>query len=111
MPDSWHDKSVNELAARLVTDPTHGLPQHEAVERLAKVGPNELRKGEAVSPPAILASQFSSLVVWVLIAAALVSVALGELVDGTAIIAIVVLNALILRHCEICCDPGTSAYG
>jgi hypothetical protein len=50
-------------------------------------------------------------VVWVLIAAALVSVALGELVDGTAIIAIVVLNALILRHCEICCDPGTSAYG
>ena len=48
-----------------------------------------------ISPLAILAGQFSSLVIWVLIGAALVSAALGELIDGIAIIAIVILNAVI----------------
>src|SRR5262249_6420916 len=48
-----------------------------------------------VSPLTILASQFSSLVIWVLIGAAIVSGMLGEMVDGIAIIAIVLLNALV----------------
>lgn len=95
MPDSWHDKSLDALAARLTTDVLHGLSPQEATDRLAKVGPNELRKGEVISPLAILAGQFSSLVIWVLIGAALVSAALGELIDGIAIIAIVILNAVI----------------
>ncbi len=95
MPDSWHDKSIDELAVRLATDVLHGLSPQEATDRLAKVGPNELRKGEVISPLAILAGQFSSLVIWVLIGAALVSAALGELIDGIAIITIVILNAII----------------
>ena len=95
MSDSWHDKAVEVIAARLATDVMRGLSLHEAADRLAKVGPNELRKGEVISPLAILAGQFSSLVIWVLIGAALVSAALGELIDGIAIIAIVVLNAVI----------------
>ncbi|HEX2518725.1 MAG TPA: cation-translocating P-type ATPase, partial [Castellaniella sp.] len=64
-------------------------------QRLHTWGPNELRKGKAISPLAILAGQFRSLVVGVLIGAALVSIALGELADGVAILAIVILNALI----------------
>jgi Ca2+-transporting ATPase len=43
----------------------------------------------------IFLSQFKSLVIWVLIGAAAVSVALGETIDGIAIIAIVILNAII----------------
>ena len=93
--ESWHDKAIDEIATRLATDMVHGLSAPEAVERLAKTGPNELRRGEAISPLAILAGQFRSLVIWVLIGAALVSTALGELIDGLAIIAIVLLNALI----------------
>jgi Ca2+-transporting ATPase len=95
MSDSWHDKAIDELAARLATDVLHGLSPQEATDRLAKVGPNELRRGEVISPLALLAGQFSSLVIWVLIGAALVSAALGELIDGIAIIAIVILNAVI----------------
>jgi Ca2+-transporting ATPase len=92
---SWHDKPIDELAVQLATDPQHGLSSQEVTERFAKAGPNELRKGEAISPLAILASQFQSLVIWVLIGAAVVSAALGEFVDGVAIIAIVLLNAVI----------------
>jgi Ca2+-transporting ATPase len=71
MPDSWHDKSLSEIATGMAADPTGGLTLHEAAERLAKVGPNELRKGEAISPLALLGGQFKSLVIWVLIGAAL----------------------------------------
>ena len=39
--------------------------------------------------------QFASVVIWVLIGAAVVSVAVGERVDGIAIITIVVLNAIV----------------
>ncbi|MCC7259278.1 MAG: cation-translocating P-type ATPase [Gammaproteobacteria bacterium] len=93
--ESWHDRSLEELAASLAADRVLGLTTDEAASRLARHGPNELRKGDAVAPLAILAAQFESLVIWVLIGAALVSVALGEAVDGAAIIAIVVLNAII----------------
>jgi Ca2+-transporting ATPase len=86
---------VSEVAAQLATDIEHGLSPQEAATRLVHAGPNELRKGEAISPLAILLSQFRSLVIWVLIGAALVSVLLGELADGIAIIAIVLLNAVI----------------
>jgi Ca2+-transporting ATPase len=72
-----------------------GLSTREAAERLAHDGPNELRKGEAISPLAILAGQFSSLVIWILIGAAIVSGILGETIDGIAILAIVLLNALV----------------
>ncbi|NOT55449.1 MAG: cation-translocating P-type ATPase [Deltaproteobacteria bacterium] len=92
---SWHDKPIDELAVQLATDLQQGLSPQEATEHLAKAGPNELRKGESISPFSILVSQFRSLVIWVLIGAAVVSAVLGEFVDGIAIIAIVLLNALI----------------
>lgn len=95
MPTQWHAQVIDELLVRLGTNTQRGLSAQDATERLAKTGLNELRKGEVVSPLAILAVQFRSLVIWVLIGAAVVSAALGEFVDGIAIIAIVLLNALI----------------
>jgi Ca2+-transporting ATPase len=62
---------------------------------LTNDGPNELHRAEATSSLEILGRQFKSLVIWVLIGAAVVSAALGETVDGIAIVTIVVLNALI----------------
>ena len=91
----WHDQSIPELTTQLTTDVTQGLTPQEAAARLQQVGPNELRKGKPISPLAILVGQFRSLVIWVLIGAALVSGALGELADGMAILAILLLNAII----------------
>src|SRR5499426_969300 len=93
--ESWHDQPIPVLAAQFRTDVQHGLTSSEAAQRLQHDGPNELRKGQTVSPLALLAAQFSNLVIWILIGAALVSVALGEVVDGIAILAIVMLNAVI----------------
>jgi len=91
----WYDRPLSEITAALHTDEMGGLAPHEAAARLHQWGPNALRKGQAISPLTLLTGQFRSLVIWVLIGAALVSVALGEAVDGIAILAIVLLNAVI----------------
>lgn len=91
----WHNQSTAELASLLVTDTEKGLTDEEVAVRLVRNGPNKLQKGKRFSAFVILASQFKSLVIWVLIGAAAISSALGETVDGIAIIAIVILNALI----------------
>ncbi len=95
MTTPWHARSVDEVAPALGGDAKLGLTRDEAARRLAAEGPNELRKAERRSALAILARQFASLVIWVLIGAAFVSLAIGEVVDGSAIIAIIALNALI----------------
>ena len=92
---AWHAQSADEVATLLGASPSEGLAPDEAVARLARHGFNELQQTEGASWLAILAGQFASLVVWVLIGAAAVSIALGEVVDGVAIIAIVGLNAVI----------------
>jgi Ca2+-transporting ATPase len=92
---TWHNPSITEAASLLTTDIEHGLSDKEAKKRLERYGQNKLRKGKRFSALAIFVSQFKSLVIWVLMGAAAVSAALGETVDGIAIIAIVILNAVI----------------
>ncbi len=72
-----------------------GLTAAEAARRLAEHGPNELARGEGPSPWALLARQFQGAMIWLLLAACGVSVALGEAADAVAIGAIVVLNAAV----------------
>jgi Ca2+-transporting ATPase len=72
-----------------------GLTGQEAARRLAANGPNTLKEGRRISRLQIFLAQFNSLIVWILIAAGVISGLLGEGVDAVAILAIVVLNAII----------------
>lgn len=72
-----------------------GLSSAEAQRRLADVGPNEIRREQATAPLILLARQFGSPVIWLLLAASVLSALLGELLDAFAIGAILVLNATI----------------
>lgn len=92
---AWHNQSTTELTNLLATDTEKGLTDQEAAIRLTQYGPNKLRKGKRFSALTIFMAQFKSLIIWVLIGAAAISTALGEIVDGIAIIAIVILNAII----------------
>ncbi|MEZ5398085.1 MAG: cation-translocating P-type ATPase [Bryobacteraceae bacterium] len=87
-----HSIPVEEALSRIGVDPATGLSSSEAVARLAAHGPNEIRSAGARSPWALLAGQFSSTVVLILIAAAAVSGFLGEYVECFAIAALVILN-------------------
>jgi Ca2+-transporting ATPase len=92
---AWHALPIEEIAAELASSASAGLGSAEAAQRLARDGPNQIREAQRESAFVMLLRQFGSVVIWVLIAAALVSVALGERIDGAAIIAIVILNAIV----------------
>jgi Ca2+-transporting ATPase len=91
----WHSLSYQEVAERLETDPECSLTAIEAATRLRQFGPNELIEREGPSFWKLLLNQFSQFLVIILIVSALISFALGEWLDGGAILAIVILNAVI----------------
>ncbi len=87
--------SPGAAVRELGSDLDRGLSEQEAARRLAVHGPNELPEAPPPSPLALFLAQFSSLIIWVLIGAAVVSGFLQEWVDAGAILAIVFLNAVL----------------
>jgi len=88
-----HAQAVEKVLQSLGTTEESGLSASEAASRLEKYGPNELADREQRTPFDILAEQFKNPLVWLLLAAAVGSVILGDIVETIAILAIVVLNA------------------
>ena len=91
----WHDADVADVVRLLTTDLTNGLSPGEAESRAKKYGPNEL----AEPPPQRwwlkLLHQLNEVVIWILVAATVLSAVLGDWLEAGAILAIVVLNALL----------------
>jgi Ca2+-transporting ATPase len=87
----WHTLSVEETAAALETDLQNGLWPDQVAARLAQYGPNELEERGGRKPLAILWEQVTSIMVLILIAAAVISALLGKATETVAIAAIVVL--------------------
>ena len=75
--------------------PYHGLSASEAATALERVGRNELKAQARVSMLQVLLRQFTGLLVLILIAAAGVAYALGEVIDAIVIGMVVVLNGLL----------------
>lgn len=88
---AWHSQSAEKVLAQLAST-SEGLSALEAPQRLATDGPNELKEDTRISPVQIFLGRFNSLIIWILVAASVISGAPGEVVDAIAIIAIVVLD-------------------
>ncbi len=95
MVKQWWHLTIEEAARALGANSSLGLASDEAQARLQKYGPNQLKEKKPISPLSIFLSQFQDFIVWILIAAALVSGFLKEWIDACAIIAIVILNAIL----------------
>jgi cation-transporting ATPase F len=90
-----HDLPVHEVLLLLGTDTTAGLPTEEAGRRLERFGRNELPSA-AVAPWWLrLLRQMHNPLIYVLLAAALVTVLLGEYVDTAVILGVVVVNTVV----------------
>ncbi|GAN35314.1 MAG: cation-translocating P-type ATPase [Candidatus Brocadia sp. AMX2] len=92
---SWHTMQASEIMRNLGTNTDSGLSHVEAENRLKKYGYNQLEEKEGISPLMLFLGQFNDFIVWILIAATIVSGFLGEWVDALAILAIVIINAII----------------
>jgi Ca2+-transporting ATPase len=105
---AWHSQSAQEVLAQLGSSEA-GLSSSEATQRLAADGPNELKEGKRITALQIFLDQFKSLIIWILIAAGVISGMLGEVVDAIAILAIVVLNAVIGFYQEFNAEKSIAA--
>ncbi|RLN94059.1 hypothetical protein BBJ28_00005563 [Nothophytophthora sp. Chile5] len=91
----WHEKPVGVILAEFDVDAKLGLQAETACERLALHGPNSLEAEKKAPVYIIFLLQFTNVIIGLLMAAAVASIALQEFVEGLAIIAIVTLNAVI----------------
>jgi magnesium-transporting ATPase (P-type) len=92
---SWHTLTVNEVLARLVANPTHGLDPSEAAQRLDEHGPNRLPAGKQRGPFLRFLSQLNNVLVYVLLAAGFTKLMLGLWIDAGIIFGVVLINALL----------------
>lgn len=90
----WHALSAEEVERQLHTD-AGGLSAEEAAARLAKVGPNQLEEEVPPSAIGLLLRQFRSPLIYILVAATVVTVLLEEYIDAGVIAFVLALNALI----------------
>ncbi|MEO8545965.1 MAG: HAD-IC family P-type ATPase, partial [Burkholderiaceae bacterium] len=91
----WHLRDAQELVAAHDVDPAHGLRTDQVVRRAERQGANILPGSSRRSLWTLVLEQFSDFMILVLIAAAIVSGLVGDLVDTLVILVIVVLNGVI----------------
>jgi Ca2+-transporting ATPase len=92
---AWHALSANRVLAQLQVDASNGLSEQEAHKRAQQFGRNALQREARAPIWVIFLMQFCNLIIILLMAAAVASIALQEFVEGIAIIAIVTLNNVI----------------
>ncbi len=90
----FYQKHIKEIFIGLKTS-EKGLQKDEAAVRLQEYGPNQIEEISKMTGFRIFLDQFRSPIVWVLIAAIIVSAILKEYVDVGVIAAIVILNAIL----------------
>ena len=91
----WHHASVDEVVRFLRTDVTNGLSASEAELRARQHGANELTEAPSQQWWLKLLNQFNEVVIWILIAATILSAIMGDWLEAGAIFAIIILNALL----------------
>jgi magnesium-transporting ATPase (P-type) len=91
----WHAVTAEAAAGLLGSDVHAGLSAREAAGRLARSGPNRItaRKGRPAWLRFVL--QFHAPLVYILLAAAAVTLLLGDYTDSAVIFAVVLVNAVI----------------
>ncbi|MEE8334448.1 MAG: cation-transporting P-type ATPase [Alphaproteobacteria bacterium] len=87
--------SADAVAAMLETDPTRGLDDAEIDRRQLRCGPNLLQTHVGTPFWHIVAHQFTSVLVWLLIGAMVLAVVFGDWLQGIAIGVVIAINALI----------------
>lgn len=93
-PMKWHALPVAEALAALDTG-AQGLTGAEATERLERHGPNRLTPPKPRGPFKRFLLQFHNLLIYVLLAAAVITAGLDHWIDSGVIFTVVILNAII----------------
>jgi len=91
--NAWHALQAEDVLQQLDTHMDKGLSSEEAAHRLDVYGQNVLVEAPPTTFWHMLWEQFNNFVVIMLVVAAIISAALGDVIESAAIMAIVILNA------------------
>lgn len=91
----WFMKSQNDVLNELGVNPTVGLSQAEAAHRLEQYGYNKLKGKPKKSVLALFLSQLKDMLIYVLLAAAVITFFIHEYADSIIILLVIILNAVI----------------
>jgi magnesium-transporting ATPase (P-type) len=92
--EPWHAFGVSDVEDRLGTG-SRGLTAAEASARLSVHGPNQLEEEPPPSPLVVFIRQFRSPLIFILLAAMVVTLILAEYLDAIVIGVVLLLNAVI----------------
>ncbi len=92
--DVFHHRTVDDCLQFLESD-TDGISAREAATRLKAHGPNRLPAPHRRGPVRRFLAQFHNVLIYVLIGAAVLTAALGHLIDTFVIVAVVLVNTVL----------------
>jgi len=92
-PLPWYRKTIPEIF-ELLHSFENGLTKEEAGERLLKYGQNKLPEGKVESLFLIFLRQFQSPFIYILLVAAVIVLAMGQIIDSLVILAVLIFNAI-----------------
>jgi cation-transporting P-type ATPase F len=91
----WHLGSATQVIASLETDCQRGLSLDEVAARRKQYGPNVLTAKRQKSAAQRFLLQFHQPLIYVLLAATVITAALGEYVDAGVIFGVILVNAIV----------------
>ncbi len=91
----WHHLDANAALQTLNTDSEKGLDTFEVQRRAKEFGPNAITRRRGKTRLERLMLQFHQPLIYILIAAGVITAALGEPVDSLVIIGVVLVNAVV----------------
>ena len=92
---AWHALGVAQVLQALEGNAEQGLDEVDALRRAARWGANAMPPARRDGPWRRLFAQFHNVLIYVLLAAAAVTFALGDHADAAVIAAVVLINALV----------------
>ena len=95
MSEKFEAKNIREVCALLATDPDRGLSEKEAAKRHETGGSNELKETKKKSALESFLEQLNDPLIYVLMAAAVISLLLHEISDAAIIAVVVCMNAVV----------------
>ena len=93
--NDWHASAAENVLAQLETNAASGLPARAAAERLQAHGANLLPEKKKSSIIIRFLKHFNDVLIYVLFAAAIITLILNHYIDSIVILFVVLINALI----------------
>lgn len=106
--DHWHAQTEEEVLSGLISTKS-GLTDEESKKRLEKFGPNKLPDAQKISLGKIILSQFLNPLIFILVAAAIASIVIGEAKDAVFIFLVIFINSLLGTYQEYNAEKSASS--